>query len=137
MPHIVSVETDRSWVTLADDPSGPAIVCGTRQGSSAGSTLDGEVRSYAGGRTRAVIRDQDSRTRPLTLRHLSPSELDRLMDWRGRVVLLRTTDGERMFCVYFSVGDRPMLRTTPEDGSDNVTYDADVTFTRVSYDESV
>jgi hypothetical protein len=134
----VSLDIDRCWITLADDLDGDAIVCGSTQTTPGDSQLDGDLRHYAGNRVRAVIRDQDDRTLTYTLRHLSPTEFEKLKSWRGRVVLLRTMDGQRIFCVYSNPQDHRVIGTTPDDDPDGIaTFDVDVIFFRVTFDEAV
>lgn len=135
--YTISIEADRAWLVEAANPTGAAVVCGTSQTTAGSATLDGDFRYYAGGRVGVAVRDQDLRQLPLTLKHLSPAERDQIEAWRGVTLLLRTVDGAVMFCSYLSISDKRVLRTTPDDESDNVTYDVDVTFTRVSFDEAV
>lgn len=133
----VSIESSRTWITDPTDPGGARVVCGTRVSTSAVATLDGAIRHYAGNRVQAEIYDQDEQQIPLTLAHLSPVEMQWILNHRGRTVLLRRPDGTRAFCTYLTVSYRPIYRTVPDDGSDRLTYDADVVFVQVSYDETL
>lgn len=133
----VSLAINRVWITDPDDPGGDVLICGSTQPSTISVALEGDLRHYAGGRSRASVRDQDDKTVPLTLVHLSPADLVLLVAWRGRTVLLRTMDGEREFVVYSEVPYRRFIGTTPSDDPDGiVTYDVEMTFFRVSYNES-
>lgn len=134
--YTVTVDADRMWISDPADPSS-YVQCGTRQSSPADNPLDGEVRYYAGGRAQGVVRTQDVYTRPLTLAHLSQADQEQVTAWRGKVVLVRTVEGSRFFAVYFNATVQRVLRTNPENGYEDYTFDVDVTFTRVSYDESV
>jgi hypothetical protein len=136
--YTAGITSERLWLTLASAPDGDAIVCGSNQTSAIDVPLDGEVRHYAGNRTQAVVRDQDDLTLPLTLRHLSITQLSLLRTWRGKIVLVRTMEGERFFAVYFNCAYKRVLFTTPDDDpTDIVTYDADISLQRVSYNEAV
>lgn len=134
---IVTLDLNRAWITDPADPGGARIVCGTQAPTGATATLDGAIRHYAGNRVQAEVYDQDELQIPLTLRHLAQSELQQLLDWRGVTVLLRRPDGTRTYCTYLTVTHRIVYRTIPEDSSDTLTYDADVVFVQVSYDEAV
>jgi hypothetical protein len=130
--YTASLDIDRCWITLASDPSGPAVVCGTRQSSPADAVLDGELRHYAGNRVRAAVRDQDDLTLPLTLVWLSSMDKDQIVSWRGQPVLVRTMEGERFYAVYFSAPYHRALHT-----STGTSFNIDVSFQRVTFDESV
>lgn len=67
------------------------------------ASLDGEVRYYAGGRARVITSPRDERTYPLTLQWLTVAEVDLLLSWRGRVLLLRDGLGRRVFGTFFAV----------------------------------
>lgn len=133
----VSLDMTRTWITLASDPDGYAIKCGSTQPSAVDVPLEGEIRYYAGGRNQAAIRDAEAKTLNYTLLHLSPADKDMLVAWRGKTVLLRTVEGEREFVVYFNCPYRRVLHSRPEDASAEVTFDAEVTFSRVTYSEAV
>jgi len=138
MAYYTTLTGTRLWITLAGVADGTAVVCGTQQSQAVDTPLDGEVRHYAGNRIQGVIRDQDDKSMPLTLRHLSTTDRDQLIAWRGQVVLVRTIESERFFAVYYNVPYRRMLGTTPDDGStDGVTYDVDLVFQKVSWNEAV
>lgn len=95
------------------------------------AALDGDVRYYAGGRARVVTSPKDVRTYPLTLQWLTAADVDLLMAWRGRVVLLRDGLGRRVFGTFLSVAtaDRYLVG-----GWASVVT---LTFTEVTYDETV
>lgn len=135
--YIATITATRAWITLAEDPDGTAIICGTRQTSPIDSGLDGEVVYYAGGRSQPAVYDQDLTTAHYTLAHLSPDQLLQIRSWRGKVVLLRTVEGERLFGTYFAAPYSRDLFTTPEDDSAEVTFDVDIELQQVSYNEEV
>lgn len=137
MTYIVELEASRAWLTDPTDPGGTAIVCGTRDTDGPTSTLDGELRYFAGGLIEGIARDQDDWNSTVTLAHLSPADKDRVLQWRGRPLLWRTVDGERRFVFFVQANVKRLLRTTPEDGSGGeVTFDVQVTFGQVSVDET-
>jgi hypothetical protein len=122
------------------DPFDPTnqLFCGSAQSSGLTDTLDGEVRYYAGGLAEPSVRSQDSRSYPITLKHLSSVQVAQVRAWRGTTLIVRSVDGERFFATYFAIAPRRVLRTTPEDGTpEQVTYDVDIEFTRVSFDETL
>lgn len=132
----VSLAISRCWITDPSDPTGDRVVCGSVETSPVLNPADGELQQFAGNRSRPVVRDQTAQQLPYTLVRLSPADVQQLLDWRGRVLLLRTMDGQRAFSVYFDVPYRRFIGTIPDDDPDGiVTYDADLTFNRVSYSE--
>jgi hypothetical protein len=132
------LDVDRAWITLASDPSGASVICGTKQVSATGAPIDGEVIHYAGKRAQAAVYDQDDRAPHYTLSHLSWDQLQQILLWRGQVVLFRTVDGGRVFGVYFDCPYTRSLFTTPPDGTEGTTtFDAEVQFYSVTYNEEV
>lgn len=133
----VTLDMARTWITLASDPSGYAIVCGSTQASGIDVPVEAELRFFAGNRTQAAVRDAEGKTLAYTLMHISPTDRDKLVAWRGQTVLIRTVDGEREYTVYFNPTYKRVLHSQPEDGSAIFTFDAEVSFLRVTYVEAV
>jgi hypothetical protein len=93
--------------------------------------LDGEFRTYAAGRVRIITTATDTRTHPITLQWLTPAQVALLDGWRGRLLLLRTDDGRRVFGSF--------LDCDPEYVLANGVRCAilPLVFTELTYDESV
>lgn len=132
----VVVAATRTWITDVID--GSSIQVGTRQTSGPSLALTGAVRYFAGNFAAAASIDQDVHTRTYTIAHISAADASWLYTRRGKTVLVRTYDGERFFAVYFTTSPLRHIGTTPDvDDGSGVTYDTDIEFTEVSYDESV
>lgn len=136
MTYTVTLSSDRLWLSDPTDPSN-VVVCGSTETEGTVDALDGDIRVYAGGIVEGVVRDQDMRSRTMTLVHLSAADHARVIAWRGTPLLLRTVDGERFFVFYLNVTSHKVLRTTPDDGIGTTTFDCDITFARVSFDETL
>jgi hypothetical protein len=134
--YTTQLSTDRTWISDPMDPGGASIVCGSRA-EAISDALDGDTYYYAGGLVEGTARPQDTRTYPVVLAHLSAAAYAQFLVWRGRTVLVRTIDGERFFGYYLSMETDRVLRTTPDDDIGTTTYDVSITFTRVSFDETL
>jgi hypothetical protein len=135
--YLVTLTSDRTWITDPFNTDNPGVICGTRTGAL-DDTTDGDIRYYPGDRVEGVARPQNAKTMALTLAHLSATQLAQIRAWQGQPVLIRRSFGETFFAMYFSVSFTPVYRTTPEDGStDQMTYDVDITFTRITIDETL
>jgi hypothetical protein len=134
--YTVEIDVSRAWLSDPANPTGPIVACGTLEQDSV-FTMDGDLRIYAGPVVEMATRTQDTRTKQLTMRHLSPAQAEQVRSWRGRQLLLRTADGDRMFCAYLEIDRTRLLRTTPDDGTPgSTTYDLQITFQQVSFDET-
>lgn len=132
----VSLAISRCWITLASDLDGDRVISGTVQNTPAAVPKDGDLRHYAGGRSRYSVRDQDDLTLTYTFIHVSPADIVQLLAWRGETVLLRTMDGQRAFCAYQDVPYDRSIGSVPDDDPNGiVTYDAEIQFLRVTYNE--
>lgn len=136
MPYTITLPSDIAWLS---DPANPdnIVVCGTRDTAGVADTLDGDIRVYAGGVVEGVVREQDIQTRDITLCHLTAADLAQVRAWRGTPLLLRTSDGYHAFVFYLATDHHRVMRTTPSDGIGSTTYDVDVTFTQISFDETL
>lgn len=137
MSTLITLGTTRTWITDPTAPGGASVVCGSVQQSPTSVPLDGDIRHYAGGRTQGVVRDQDDKILSYQLVFLSPTALAQLIAWRGRTVLLRTFEAERVFAVYYDCPYSRALNSSDDVPSAGITFTAAVTFTRVSYTEAV
>lgn len=89
------------WVTLV--ATGESVTAATTdRGVEVG--VDGEVRTYAGGRRRYVAREGQRQSFTATLRWLTLDEVDVLRGWAGQVVLIRDHRGQAFTAVYSTLG---------------------------------
>jgi hypothetical protein len=91
----VTVYLERSILQLADDPT-VAVVCGT-SGRSDNFEQEGTFRSYANGATRLILGTATQRVLPITLRALSPTQVQTVRSMIGRTCLFRDTYGRRVW----------------------------------------
>lgn len=67
-------------------------------------TVDGEVRTYAGGRRRSITKAGQPRQIPISGRLLAQRTLlETLTSWRGQVVLYRDARGRKAFGTFFAL----------------------------------
>lgn len=125
----INVVFDDVYLTDIADPT--VSVHASSPERALAAQRDGEVRSYAGGRRRVITNARTAATFPLTLQWLTTADVDQLMAWRGRLLLLRDGLGRRIFGTYLSldVQDRYLVG-----GWRSVTT---LTFTQVDYSEGV
>jgi len=72
-------------------------------GRSQQYSMDGEVRTYAGGRQRFVGQEGEHGQFTVTLRLLSLAQVTQLRGWTGRTVLFRDRRGQLMYGVFTQV----------------------------------
>jgi hypothetical protein len=101
MSYLATVASKRAWILDPTDPFGYAIVCGTRDSGGSSTAVDGEIVHYAGGWIGSAVYSQDDTGRSITLARLTLSDVEQLKLWRGRTLLFRFTEGERIFAVFF------------------------------------
>lgn len=136
MPYTTIVDFSRAWLSDPADPTDNPLVCGTqRTTGDATDAIDGEVRYFAGDQSQLVSRTTETRTVPVTLRVLTPAQFAQIKSWKGKVLLLRTAQGEKMFGGYLALTYKPYLRTSV--GDDGRAFDVALTFTEISYSEAV
>lgn len=131
------VPMTRAWLL---DPSNPStsVSCGTRTSNQPTvETLDGEFRTFAGNVIQLVTRTLNSRQYPLVFAAVTNVQRQQLVDWRGITLLLRTTEGVRMYGGYLSTSTTRYLRTSVDLGATPVAYDVSVVFETVTYVEAV
>lgn len=63
----------------------------------------GEVRTYAGGRQRAITQEGLHQQFGLTLLLVTAATVDTLVGWIGQTVQIRDHRGQRFFCVFHQV----------------------------------
>ena len=80
------------WVNLLS--SGEAVSAYGQIGRTSEFALAGEVRTYAGGRRRAVTVEGEQSTYSFTLQDLTLTQRDTLRDWFGENVQVRDHRGQ-------------------------------------------
>lgn len=80
-----------------------ASVAAQSQGRSLTTGMDGEIRKYAGGRTRAVTEEGVRIAYDITLLHLNATQVATLRSWIGQEVLVRDNFGRAVKGVFWSV----------------------------------
>jgi hypothetical protein len=123
---VASVVLSRAFLSDVADLANP-LVCYTAERSDR-RAVAGQVRVMANGRRRVVTRAGDARDLGMTLRLLTPAQVETLAAWRGRVVLFRDVRGRRVFGTFFDLAVR--------DYADRSGHDVTLTLTEVTYDES-
>ncbi len=99
------------------------------------SAVKGEVRTYAGGRQRAVGSIGKSTTWKVTLVELTQTEAELLEEWmsQGVTVFARDHRGQAMYATFFSVGRGETKSQTWQ----FARYTAEIEFHRVDVVEGV
>lgn len=91
----------RLWVNLV--ATGAAITAGSLPGRAVANVQAGEVRTFAGGRQRAITRAGVQGTYDVTLRLVPRADVDTLKSWIGQPVQVRDNLGRLLVGVYFGV----------------------------------
>lgn len=91
-------------------------------------SMDGEVRSYAGGRQRFFGTTGEHGTFQVTLRRLTLAQVATLRTWKGLAVQLRDRRGQSITGTFTTV----TLKEWPD-----LLYDAAITINLVTYPDEV
>lgn len=91
---------DRVWINLVATGQSMNAYSKDRGRQMA---VDGEVRTYGGGRRRAVIAVGRLNTVPFTLVQLSELQVVNLEEWMGLLVMFRDHRGQRFVGTYFGM----------------------------------
>lgn len=129
----------RARLCKALSPMDGPLDLGTRL-SGGTATLDGEFRELAGDRVQLVSRTLHTQVLPITFVALTQAQFTNILDWRGEFLLLRLTDGMRIFGGYLAVQHKRYLGVAGNGdytGARAVVYDAQVDFNRVTFSEAV
>jgi len=89
------------WLNLVS--SGDAISAQSSVERSREHSLSGQVRTYAGGRQRAVSQAGEVGSFEVTLRFLPFATVEKLRTWLGQTVYVRDARGQAFYGVFFSV----------------------------------
>lgn len=106
---------DRFWVNLMSD--GTAVAAYSDPDRTGQFAVPGEVRTYAGGRRRAVSQEGEEVTYGVMLVDLTKAQVDTLTAWKGRALQIRDNRGQRLVGTYFGVA-----RTEQKDGNYRVAF---------------
>lgn len=88
-----------TWIT---NPMTNLSVVGYKVDRPDDDSLNGSVRTYAGGRRRSITTPADTRQSTLTFKLVTASDLEVLRGWRGQMLLLRDFGGWRRWGTFFS-----------------------------------
>lgn len=120
---------DRVWFTLGSDTS-QSLACLRTDGQDFGDDIEGEVRSYAGGRERFISTSTRKKSVGVAV-VVKPAGYVVLESWAGQRVLYRDEFGTKMWGIYRGAPWKPRLAF----GTD--WREVSLTFQRVTYSEVV
>lgn len=124
---MTTLTLNRVWINLL--PTGEAVSAPSNDRTRSYETK-GEVRTYGGGRQRAILSEGTAVTFTFSLRLLSWAQVQTLIGWIGRTVQVRDNRGTRYFAVFTAV--------IPVEIPKNPTkWDAQLSLREVTYTEGV
>ena len=123
----VTLVLTEAWINLVSDPT-KFVHVGRRAGSGANTSITGEVRQYAGGRMRGVLRAGVIGRPKLNFRTTDRTIVDTLRGWVGQTVCVRDELGRLDWCMFFEV---------PEPDLEMGWVDIDIAFQSVTYSPAV
>lgn len=109
--------------------TGAAVSGQTARSRGEAYTQPGEVRTYAGGRRRAITSVGETGTYTFTLLLISRASTELLRAWKGQLVQVRDHKGRLFVGVFFA--------TPVEEIVSRATWNVSITLSTVSYDEGV
>lgn len=124
---MATLQLTKVWVNLL--ASGAAVSAQSAPGRAREHDMDGEVRTYAGGRQRAITTAGERGSFGFTLVDVSLTTVDLLRAWVGKPVQVRDHRGQRFFGVFFSV--------TTAEAKDPALYNATMALRVVTVSEGV
>lgn len=124
------IEFEGAWLSDVINPTVNVHAC--FPDSTAKLALDGDVRFYAGGRSRVITTNKRVSEFPLVMSDLTADEVQQMQDWRGKTLLLRDEIGRRVFGTYLSLDVTD--RYTSRFGWRSMVS---LTFTELTYSEGV
>ncbi|MET8908392.1 hypothetical protein [Micromonospora sp. NPDC004551] len=89
------------WINRLD--TGEAVSAYSAPGRDRSQSKQGEVRTYAGGRQRAITKAGARGAFDFTLRRVTLAQVELLESWIGIPVQVRDHRGQRFFGVFFEV----------------------------------
>ncbi|MEU4367559.1 hypothetical protein [Micromonospora chersina] len=118
---------DRVWINRLD--TGEAVAAKSWDRSPT-YDMDGEVRTYAGGRQRSITTEGERGAFSFTLRKLPLATVEVLRSWKGIAVQVRDHRGQSWVGVYFQVTPKEPLTTPGAPGG--YWWDVDLTVRTVT-----
>ena len=97
---MATVLLDRVWINLVS--TGAAVSAFTADRGRV-HAMEGDVRTYAGGRRRAITVEGIQEQFACTLRQLSAATVATLVEWMGQAVQVRDHRGMLIVGVFFAV----------------------------------
>lgn len=123
---MATLQLDRVWLNLMS--TGDALSAYSN-GRTRNMAVDGEVRTYGGGRRRSVTAVGRGNSMAFTLVNLQVLEMVTLENWLGLEVMYRDFRGQRFVGAYFSLEYR--------EHKDPGRWDIGLTLNEVSWAEGV
>lgn len=124
---MATLTLNRVWINLVPTGESVSAVSADR---TRGYESKGEVRTYGGGRQRAITAEGLTATFSFTLRLVSWAQIQTLVSWIGRTVLVRDSRGTSYTAMFTAV--------TPLEIPRNPTkFDVQLTVRQVTADEGV
>lgn len=128
---MAAVILDRVWLQLASDPAQALQLLMDGNGRDFPDAIQGEIRSYAGGRQRLVT--TATRRRGVNLQvGVNPTQYQTLNDWAGQLVLYRDGHGTKLWGAFLETPWKPLL-----DGLGTAWRSVSLSIAEVSYSEAV
>lgn len=124
---MASVTLDRLYVHLASNHDDYIRIW--LESEKERTSKDGEVREYAGGRMRSVVRVGRRQTLAVTHEQMARADVDKLRGYLGKLLLVREPRGRKLWAVFHDID---IDEIAPVDLV-NVT----LTFHEVTHDEAV
>jgi hypothetical protein len=104
---MATLTLDRTWITLHS--TGVSISGYSGRDREWSQSTNTEVRTYAGGRQRAVTSEGVSGSYTFTLRFVSEADVNTLISWMGQTVLIRDNWGRKFYGVVSEIPPRELL----------------------------
>lgn len=124
---MATLNLSKVWVNRLD--SGEAVSAQSAIARNRSHSMAGEVRTYAGGRQRAVTTVGERGQFEVTLRLLSQATIDVLRSWIGIPVQIRDGRGQKFRGVFFVV--------PPVEHRATADYDVTLTLSTITAAEGV
>jgi len=98
---MATLTLSKIFVNLID--TGEAVSGNSDPSRTQQHDMDGEVRTYAGGRQRSITREGVRGSFGFTLLQLTKANVDTLTSWIGQTVQVRDHRGQRFHGVYYAI----------------------------------
>lgn len=98
---MATLNLTKVWVNRLD--TGEAVSAQSDRKRAREHSMAGDVRTYAGGRQRAISQEGERGTFDVTLVRVTPADIETLRAWQGIPVQVRDHRGQRFVGVFFAV----------------------------------